>query len=126
MIFNLTQHAATPEQKDQGVIDFDGQDKEQLKALLTFNSIPSKKEIEARAHDLALLCMLNNFGDDDEEYIPTKAMIGGAPFLMSALESALLDAGIQPVYAFSERVSEEKMVNGKVVKTNVFKHLGFV
>ena len=54
-------------------------------------------------------------------------MIGGAPFLMSPLESALLNNGIEPVYAFSTRESvEKKLPDGSVQKTNIFKHKGFV
>jgi hypothetical protein len=56
-----------------------------------------------------------------------KAMIGGAPFFMSSLEKALLDAGVTPVYAFSVRDSkEEPDGNGGVRKVNVFRHVGFV
>ena len=54
-------------------------------------------------------------------------MIGGAPFFMSALERALLDVGITPLYAFSIRESVEKAAeDGTVTKINVFKHVGFV
>lgn len=56
-----------------------------------------------------------------------EAMIGGAPFFMSTLESALKSAGITPVYAFSVRDSVEKPDgNCGVTKTNVFRHVGFV
>jgi len=34
--------------------------------------------------------------------------------------------GITVLYAFSERVSVEKEIEGKVIKTNEFKHSGFV
>ena len=54
-------------------------------------------------------------------------MIGGAPYLMSALENALMAVGIKPLYSFSERVSmEETIADGTVRKTNVFRHVGFV
>ena len=54
-------------------------------------------------------------------------MIGGAPFLMGALESALLDYGITPVYAFSKRESvEEVQKDGSVKKINIFRHAGFI
>ncbi len=58
-------------------------------------------------------------------------MIGGAHLSSwvapeRALQKAL-QMGIKPVlYAFCERVSIEKVVNGVVVKTNEFKHIGFV
>ena len=54
-------------------------------------------------------------------------MIGGAPFLMGALESELKNRGIQPMYAFSVRDSVEKQnPDGSVTKQNVFKHAGFI
>jgi len=54
-------------------------------------------------------------------------MIGGAPFLMSALEDALVIAGITPLYAFSVRESvEAEQADGSVRKVAVFRHLGFV
>ena len=56
-----------------------------------------------------------------------RAMIGGAPFFMSTLERVLVLNGIKPLYAFSERVSEETTApDGAVTKINVFKHIGFV
>ena len=46
---------------------------------------------------------------------------------MSALESALLDECITPMYAFSVRDSvEQTQPDGSVRKVNVFKHIGFV
>jgi hypothetical protein len=64
--------------------------------------------------------------DVDEGEHPTHAMIGGAPWMMAALESALLDAYITPLYAFSVRESVEiAQPDGSVVKTAVFKHVGF-
>ena len=117
-IINLTQHLATPEQIAQGVINLNTQEREVLKELLTFEQIPTIEEIEARAHDIALLVI----NDQQTGY----AMIGGAPYLMSALECALGAHGVTPVYAFSERVSVEREESGVVTKTNVFKHVGFV
>jgi hypothetical protein len=55
------------------------------------------------------------------------AMIGGAPYLMAPLEEALRAADVVPMYAYSERVSKESAsADGTVVKTNIFKHVGFV
>jgi len=54
-------------------------------------------------------------------------MIGGAPYLMATLEKALREVGLNPIYAFSQRVSIDKEnPDGSVTKTMVFKHLGFV
>lgn len=114
-IVNLTQHPASVEQKEAGV--FDLQKDSGLFDALTFTAIPSKDDIETRAERIATIALINN---------ATHAMIGGAPYLMGALETALKVRGVQPLYAFSERVSVEKEVNGEVIKTSVFKHLGFV
>ncbi len=116
-IINLTQHVATQEQKMAGVVDLQGKDLEALKKLLTFENLPSKDEIQERA--LAIVEMLPAFFD--------RAMIGGAPYLMGALEKELKDAGIRPVYSFTKRESvEEVQADGSVRKTAVFKHVGWV
>ena len=126
-ILNLTQHPATQDQIDAGVVDLHGEQLEMLKSLLTFEHLPSSQEIEDRAHDIALLVMFNGLGNDDDDPAFLKAMIGGAPYLMIALENALKSHSVVPVYAFSERMSvEEIQPDGSVRKLNKFKHKGFV
>ena len=89
-----------------------------LRALLTFDRLPSRADVEDAAQQIALLA---------ESTGAKSAMIGGAPFLMSQLELALELSGIAPVYAFSRRESiETSNPDGSVVKTNIFKHAGFV
>ncbi len=129
MILNLTQHPATQEQLDAGVINLTGPDLLSVKELLTFSSIPTAEELNQRAHDIAAIAADCASPEDreDNKGFALKAMIGGAPFFMGALESALVDAGLQPVYAFSVRQSGERTTeDGTVIKTNVFKHIGFV
>jgi len=54
-------------------------------------------------------------------------MIGGAPYLMSALEAALEAVDLQPVYAFTRReVVERAQPDGSVAKTAVFRFAGWV
>ena len=53
------------------------------------------------------------------------AHIGGAPYLMTHLEDCLKQAGIVPLYSLTERVTEERVIDGEVVKTSVFKCAGF-
>jgi len=107
---------ATPEQVVQGVIE--PENKEYIQKFLTFDSLPTREEINDRAH---LLATYANHTDC------THAMIGGAPYLMSALENALTFQGITPMYSFTERVSVETVQpDGTVKKTAVFKHIGFV
>ena len=116
MILNLTQHPATEEQVAEGVTE--PADKAGIKKLLTFDDLPSKAEIERTAEALALVA-----ADSGAEW----ALIGGAPFFMSALERALKNVGVSPVYAFSRReVVETVAENGAVVKTAVFRHAGFI
>ena len=121
MIVNLTQHASSAEQIEAGVIDMVGKDLESLKALLTFEELPSAAEIDRRAREITRLAKDALFGQPER-----KAMIGGALWLMAPLTFYLKAAGINPVFAFSKRESVERVVDGKTVKTNVFKHIGFV
>jgi hypothetical protein len=115
-VLNITQHKATDEQLAGGVVE--PENKAEVQATLTFDTLPSKEEVAHRAEILAKVA---------RESGCKKAMIGGAPFFMSALENALVKVGVQPVYAFSVRDSkEEPDGNGGVRKVNVFRHVGFV
>ena len=116
-ILNFTQHAATAEQVAAGVIDLMQHDLASLKALLNFVGLPTADEIYERAYTIAALA---------ENLFAETVIVGGAPFLMPVLQKALQMRGITVLYAFSERVSIEKIVNGVVVKTNEFKHIGFI
>ena len=121
MIVNLTQHAATPEQSAQGVVDLPADQRATLIDRLTVDTLPTQAEIEARCSDIAMLAALAS------DQHPAAAMIGGAPWMMSALESALADQGIKPIYAFSVRESiQQTQADGSVRKVNVFRHAGFV
>lgn len=129
MILNLTQHNATPEQKAQLVVE-PRMCKAKIQKLLTFEEIPTKEEIEARASELAEIAVseANHYaGETDNRIWITRVMIGGAPYLMGALEKALRECGFTPVYAFSKRESvEQPQPDGSVKKTAVFRHIGFV
>lgn len=119
-ILNLTQHHATDEQSAVGVFQLTGEAREQLVALLTFNTLPSKEEVRERARQIANLAVR-------EAGWVSEAMIGGALFLMAPLERELEDRNISVRYAFSQRESVEHLAeDGSVVKTNVFRHKGFV
>ena len=129
MILNLTQHTATQEQKAQLVVE-PRMCKDKIRELLTFEEIPTREEIEARAKELARIATSEASmyaGDTDNEIWITRVMIGGAPYLMGALEKALRECGFTPVYAFSKRESEEiPQPDGSVKKIQVFRHAGFV
>lgn len=114
IVVNLTQHNATEEQQAQGIVDVS--DVQELRDALTFFGIPTKENISKRAAVIVQIAKANG---------AKKAMIGGAPYLMSELERQLINAGIVPCYAVSDRVTiEETLPDGSVKKTSVFKHLG--
>lgn len=116
-ILNLTQHQATQDQIENGVIDLDVSTKEWLTSMLTFDTLPTAEDIEHRASAIARNTRMLGYD---------KAMIGGALWLMSSLEKHLKMNNIQPLYAFSIRESVETVNgDGSVTKKNVFKHIGF-
>ena len=121
-ILNLTQHAPTKEQKENGVFEPNAEDKEVIREYLTFNNIPSKRNIKMRAKALSDIAFKYNI----EQGIQ-KVLIGGAPYLMSSLERSLIAKGLTPVYAFSKRVSKEiTLPSGSVEKKMIFRHEGFI
>lgn len=117
-ILNLTQHDATQEQVEQGVINLEPNLAADVRGMLTFQSIPTTEELFRRADSIAQIA---------EEEGARYAMIGGAPYFMAPLEGALLSHGVTPLYAFSLRESKDvPQADGSVKKVMVFKHLGFV
>lgn len=125
-ILNLTQHTATTEQTAAGVIDLGPDQRAVLAQWLTFTSCPTRQEVLERAAQIA-----GGAASDSRTLgnvpVCTADHGGGAPFLMGALETALIARGIKPLYAFSVRESVESVDStGKVTKTAVFRHAGFV
>ena len=128
MILNLTQHKATNEQVQAGVVDLPEDLREVLIDLLTFNSLPSEEEIDYRAEKIVALVNVSiRINGSTFTSLFYQAMIGGAPYLMAPLELALQLNHIDPLYAFSVRESiEETKLDGTVKKVNIFRHAGFV
>ena len=137
LLVNLTQHTLTKEQfshKGENLVEitfkpYNGTSKgtvDYVKHLLNFTSLPTKEDIISRATALAdyaegLLSQAKNDGDR------LFALVGGAPYLMGALETALKKRGIQPLYAYSQRESVETInSDGSVTKTAIFKHIGYI
>ncbi len=116
-ILNLTQHQATPEQIRAGVAEPDDYLKGKIRTALTFLDRPDQENIRKRAEELALIALT-----EEVKF----AMIGGAPYLMADLETALLKREITPLYSFSKRVVEEVKEGDTVKKIAVFKHGGFI
>jgi hypothetical protein len=93
-------------------------DKARVQELLTFASLPSLDEIYERAEALAEVASRHG---------ATRAMVGGAPYLMAPLEWWLIRRNILPLYSFTERVSEEQIQpDGTTRKVSTFRHVGFV
>ena len=117
-ILNLTQHQATQDQIENGVVELDLTTKEWLTSMLTFDTLPTAEDIDYRASAIARNARMLGYN---------KAMIGGALWLMSSLEKHLNINNVQPLYAFSVRESVETVNDdGSVTKKNVFKHIGFI
>ena len=115
-ILNLTQHPATPEQVAAGVVDLPADSQARLRALLTFDTLPSADDILSRAAQLAAMASGH-----------PAAMIGGALWLMGPLAAELRKRGVEPLFAFSVRETEEQpQPDGSVRKVAVFRHRGFV
>lgn len=123
-IINLTQHELTPEQRE--FIDIECHvDRQKVKDLLTFTKLPTREEIVYKALDLAAI--VENIIDQDEHVDLFLVLIGGAPYLMKPLIEELKRLEVIPVFSYTDRVSVETMQpDGSVVKTQVFKHLGYV
>lgn len=118
-VINLTQHEPTDDQKAiiHNWVDLSEAEKAYVKKNLTFRPQEvTKYVIIGRAAMLATLA---------KEKGAKYAHIGGAPYLMTHLEDCLKQAGITPLYSLTERVTEERVIDGEVVKTSVFKCAGF-
>ena len=146
IILNLTQHPASVDQINEGVIDLTPSFKSKLKSLLTFDNLPSCEEIKSRADEIYTLIVefatsgnspiideTKDLIDEDglvneSEFkkLGFKFMIGGAPYLMRPLINELTYLG-ECLFAFTERNSVEVIEpDGSVTKKAVFKHAGFV
>ena len=116
MIVNLTQHKASVDQVAAGVVDLD--DSNNLKQLLNFETCPAADDIRQRAAAITELAVKAG---------AKQVMIGGALWLMAPLINELNKHGIEAVFAFSIRdTAETTLPDGRLVKTTVFKHAGFV
>lgn len=123
-ILNLTKHCATPEQVADGVIEPSTETKEQILRLLTFDKIPTQKEIDNRANAIANIMVKES---DLMGGSVNAVMIGGAPYLMSILERVLIARDITPLYSFMQMVvvAEGGRPYG-FVRESTYKHVVFV
>jgi hypothetical protein len=126
---NLTQHPATAQQKAAGVWDLPDYLRKEIIQELSFEEIPSKEELAARAAVITGIAARASAIISLDGVIPIgrEMMVGGAPYLMGPLETALRQEGFLPVYAFSKRESvDEPQPDGSIKKVSVFRHAGFV
>ena len=140
-VINLTQHAATATQSSNGIWDVAPWRVEALKCLLTFPADYDQELLNARADALVTLAKEDAFTraylkaeshfsadrvsqEEAEGFLDLTVMIGGMPSLMPVLQQKLIEAGFKVGYARTDRVSVDKVVDGKVVKTAVFDHVG--
>jgi hypothetical protein rm378p002 len=115
-IINLTQHVATIDQMVDGV--FEPEDKKLVQDLITFTSIPTKEDMAKRAKNLANIALQSK---------ADHAMVGGVAYFVPTLENELRAVGIKPIHSFTQRVSEDRvMEDGTIQKSSVFKHAGWV
>ena len=115
MIYNLTQHDVTEDQKAENIIDVE--DKEYVRNLLTFDDLPDDEIINNRA------VLLAEYAD---KINAKEVMIGGALYLMPPLIKELRKKGIIPYYSFSKRISFDEHINGSVIKRTCFRHVGLI
>lgn len=112
-IYNLTQHEPTPDMATMGVLP----PVKEVQGYITITQIPDKEFLARLARKI-----VGTIPTDAKE-----ALIGGAPYLMAPLEKQLKARGIQPLYAFSRRVSEEiTLPSGSVKKVSKFLFEGFI
>lgn len=126
-ILNLTQHDATKDQIENGVVELPESIREILTEYLTFDEMPNfdfdnpDNFVNFRARAIAMLAA-NYF-----KGMPGKAMIGGAPFLMPILAKELRKQNIEPLLAFTKRETSERILpDGTIQKVALFKHIGFI
>lgn len=125
-VLNLTQHTATPEQIEDGVVDLQGETREKVLSLLNFEQFPKRHDMLVRAEALARIAESAPRNTDRDGPGFSAVMIGGAPFFTPTLVSVLDRHGIMALCAFSKRESVEEQTPDGVRKVSVFRHLGFV
>ena len=125
IILNFTQHKLTKEQIDSlveegfNIENVEIEAPQFVKNCLTFTECPSREELNNKARALADYAQI--------QCKATDVIVGGAPYFMGALETVLIERGIKPRYAFTERVAVETVnPDGSTTKTSIFRHSGWV
>ena len=127
-ILNLTQHLATPTQREAGVVDLPAEARARLTALLTVDELPTREEICERSMAIfeiaeAWCAEMIEAGVAPGNF---SAMVGGLPCLIREVRHDLRARGITPREAFSRRVVvETTLPDGGVRKIADFVHVGW-
>lgn len=121
-MLNITQHTATKEQAEDGVVEPSQEIKAQIQKLITFDKTVMSEPEQIWNRAKALVALIKR------EYPEIhKVMIGGALYFMPALTRELKEHGYEVFFSYTDRVSvETHNADGSVTKTLIFKHLGFV
>ena len=121
-MLNITQHTATKEQVEDGVIDPAQEVKVQIQKLITFDQSVMKEPEQLWNRAKALVGLVKRTYPEIN-----RVMVGGALYFMPALVKELKEQGFEVFFSYTDRVSSEvHNADGSVTKTLVFKHLGFV
>jgi len=115
IIINLTGKITTTEQKIDGVVE--PMNRDTVINLLTFDQIPTNKEIFIRANKLTHVAMDNG---------AKGVLIDGPGWLIGALELDLQDHMIKPFYSFVKRVPAKIQTGHEPLFVNLPAHIGFV
>lgn len=129
-LLNITQHVASTEQLERSIefsyedvgsiqtVEPTPEDKARIRELLTFKTINDCSDHKMRGRAVSLAEIV-------KKYPVNGALIGGAPYFMSVLESVLKHSryDLMPAYSWSVRESKE-LPDGK--KISVFKHAGYI
>jgi hypothetical protein len=89
-IINLTSNPIQPEKSC-----LESESHVHVIELLTFNKLPTMRDIFARAQALAHIAIMEN---------AEAALIEGPAFLLYSLEQALFQRAVQPLYSFNGQI----------------------
>jgi len=101
-IVNLSINETTEEQRKTGVIELPDTLRQVLLNLLTFEEIPTPKEMEIRANQIFTFYQEKVFPKLNEtlKISPFFVMIGGPAYLQRYIERSFIENYIRPIYAF--------------------------
>lgn len=115
---NITKHELTKDQINDGAFELSKEDKYKLQNLLRFDEVPEVQEIKQRVNDIINITKSYDFD---------ALIIGGATYLIYHLVNEIKEQNLVPVVSFTKLQSVDKIgENGKVYKTQVFKHSKFI